>query len=183
MHLSPVSSLALQLVLAAHAAQSGPVKIAPRDDSCADLSTKSPGWQITNALSSDWPGSGSGRVELFAHHVPTGETADCDVEYALNATTGAVINYNPTVAHDCINFGTQALNTTIQLDMTSLQMTLRSTWMCEGDDRTRYIATGTGTLQRNVSAESCNIEPSQLGDVTSCNMPNMSIEGKLAAES
>lgn len=84
-------------------------------DECADLSTATPDWQLTNAASSDWPGGGSGRVQLFARHVPTGQLASCNVPYQLTEE-GEIVEYDPAATHECVNFGASSLDTTVQLD-------------------------------------------------------------------
>lgn len=148
-----------------------------READCAELSTTTPNWQLSHAISSDWPGGGSGRVELFAHHVPTGETAACDVEYRLNSTDGRIIDYDPTATHSCLNFGASILNTTVQLDMETLLLNLQSSWACEEDDTTRYTATGSTNLRRDTSPGACRVEPTQLGDSTTCPISDVEVEG------
>ncbi|KAL7621851.1 hypothetical protein AAE478_007351 [Parahypoxylon ruwenzoriense] len=173
-----VEHVALCLSLAGQAT----LAVSPRQADCTELSTTTPNWQLTDAASSDWPGGGGGRVQLFAHHIPTGETAACDVEYRLN-NAGEIIDYDPTSTHECINFGTSALNTTVQLDMDTLLLNLRSTWSCEGDEATKYTATGSTSLQRDTSPGACLVEPSQIGDSTTCPIADADVEGKLAEES
>ncbi|OTA82807.1 hypothetical protein M434DRAFT_16904 [Hypoxylon sp. CO27-5] len=145
--------------------------------SCSELSTSTPNWNISNAASSDWPGGASGRVELFARHIPTNVLVNCDVEYRLDQT-GEIINYDPTAVHECMNFGSSSLNTTVTLDMTNLLLNLKSTWTCEGDENT-YTATGSVALQRNTSPGACLVEPSQVGDSTTCPIADVLVEGKL----
>ncbi|KAH9990072.1 hypothetical protein F4779DRAFT_637970 [Xylariaceae sp. FL0662B] len=185
--------IALSLSLVGPATLARPHSILARSE-CTDLSTTSPNWQVTNALSSDWPGSGSGRVELFAHHVPTGLTASCAVNYALDQETGAVIDYDPAATHACVNFAqSTSLNTTVRLDIDTLTLTLRSTWACDEDEEgeegeggvgvTTYAATGSGTLSRNTTADPCTFEQSQMGPVTDCRIGNVDIEGTLEVES
>ncbi|KAI1475814.1 hypothetical protein F4774DRAFT_428625 [Daldinia eschscholtzii] len=149
-----------------------------RRDECAELSTTTPNWKLSNAASSDWPGGQSGRVELFARHVPTNTLTDCDVEYRLNAE-GKVIDYDPTSTHVCTNFGPSTLNTTVQLDMETLVLNIQSTWTCEGDDKT-YSASGSTALKRDTSPGACLVEPSQVGDSTTCPIADVEVEGKLA---
>ncbi|KAI1378412.1 hypothetical protein F4677DRAFT_413167 [Hypoxylon crocopeplum] len=152
---------------------------------CTELSTTTPNWQISHAASSDWPGGGNGRVELFAHHVPTGETAACDVNYSLNQTSGAIIDFDPSTAFECGNFGfsTSILNTTVQLNMETLVLNLWSSWACEEDEATTYTATGSTTLQRDMSPGACLVEPSQIGESTTCPIADVDVEGKLAEAS
>ncbi|KAI0379664.1 hypothetical protein F5Y04DRAFT_259565 [Hypomontagnella monticulosa] len=146
--------------------------------SCAELSTATPNWQLSNAASSDWPGGGGGRVELFSRHIPTGVMAACDVEYRMSAD-GQIIDYDPTSTHECMNFGASSLNTTVQLDMETLLLTLRSTWSCD-DAAVTYTATGSTNLKRDTSPGACLVEPSQVGDSTTCPISDVEVEGKLA---
>ncbi|KAI1804833.1 hypothetical protein F4811DRAFT_552518 [Daldinia bambusicola] len=153
---------------------------AVRRASCTELSTTSPNWKLTNAASSDWPGGQSGRVELFARHVPTTTLAACDVEYRLSAD-GKIVDYDPTSTHACMNFGASPLNTTVQLDMETLVLNIQSTWTCEGEeDDTTYSASGSTELKRDTSPGACLVEPSQLGNSTTCPIANVEIQGKLA---
>ncbi|KAF3068985.1 hypothetical protein GL218_08203 [Daldinia childiae] len=145
---------------------------------CTELSTTTPNWKLSNAASSDWPGGQSGRVELFARHVPTNTLADCDVEYRLNAD-GEVIDYDPTSTHECLNFGPSPLNTTVQLNMETLVLSIQSSWTCEGDEKT-YSASGEVTLNRDASPGACLVEPSQVGESTTCPIADVEVEGKLA---
>ncbi|KAI1464559.1 uncharacterized protein F4812DRAFT_442662 [Daldinia caldariorum] len=148
-----------------------------RRASCSELSTTTPNWKLTNAASSDWPGGQSGRVELFARHVPTDTLAACDVEYRLSAD-GKVVDYDPASTHACLNFGASALNTTVRLDMETLVLAVRSTWTCE-EGATAYSASGSAALERNTSPGACLVEPSQVGDSTTCPIADVEIEGKL----
>ncbi|OTA53600.1 hypothetical protein K449DRAFT_439979 [Hypoxylon sp. EC38] len=168
--------MVVYLSLAGQAALAAPTNF--QTASCSELSTSTPNWNISNAASSDWPGGASGRVELFARHIPTGTLLNCDVEYRLDQTTGEIINYDPTAVHECMNFGQAPLNTTVTLDMTNLQLNLRSTWTCDGDEKT-YMATGSVALQRNTSPGACLVEPSQVGDSTTCPIADVLVEGKL----
>ncbi|KAI1415962.1 hypothetical protein F5Y13DRAFT_206896 [Hypoxylon sp. FL1857] len=168
--------VALCLSLAGQAALAAPTN--SQAASCSELSTSTPNWNITNAASSDWPGGASGRVELFARHIPTNVLLDCDVEYRLNQTSGEIVDYDPTVSHECMNFGEAPLNTSVALDMTNLQLNIKSVWTCEEDDKT-YTATGSVKLQRDTSPGACLVEPSQVGDSTTCPIADVSVEGKL----
>ncbi|RYP62335.1 hypothetical protein DL771_009774 [Monosporascus sp. 5C6A] len=175
--------VALSLFLAGQATPlaAGPIR---RAASCAELSTTTPGWLITNAMSSDWPGSGSGRVQLFANHVPTGETASCNVAYRMNTTDGTIIGHDPAAAHECINFsGSTALNTSVRLDMDTLFLTVRSSWVCEEDGEKTYAATGSASLSRDTSEGACLVQPSLLGPATTCPIADVEIEGELSEES
>ncbi|KAI1208874.1 uncharacterized protein F4807DRAFT_429803 [Annulohypoxylon truncatum] len=152
--------------------------------SCAELSASSPNWQISNAASSDWPGGASGRVELFARHAPTGVLADCDVEYRLDAD-GNIVDYDPTIAVACMNFGASSLATNVTLDMDTLLLRLTSTWTCDdeeegGEGGEVYMATGETTLERDTSPGACLVEPSQVGESTTCPIADVVVEGKLA---
>ncbi|KAH9886162.1 hypothetical protein F4778DRAFT_484014 [Xylariomycetidae sp. FL2044] len=185
-HHQEAGMLGLVVSLAGRAAVAGPVmKAQARQEAptCQELSTTTPNWHITDAQTSDWPGGSSGYLNFFANHVPTGETAACDVEYQLNATDGSIINYDASVAHECLNFGTQALNTSVQLDMDTLVVSLRSTWTCKGDDEEEgmmYTATGSGSLQRNTEPGACLVQESQLGYATTCPIIDIDVEGTLA---
>ncbi|KAI0141036.1 hypothetical protein F4776DRAFT_544360 [Hypoxylon sp. NC0597] len=164
------------LSLVGQAALAAPTNI--QAASCSELSVSTPNWNISNAASSDWPGGASGRVELFARHIPTNVLLDCDVEYSLDQTTGEIVNYDPTAVHECMNFSNAPLNTTVTLDMTNLQLNLKSTWTCEGDEKT-YTATGLVKLQRDTSPGACLVEPSQVGESTTCPIADVLVEGKL----
>ncbi|KAI1388193.1 uncharacterized protein F4822DRAFT_237910 [Hypoxylon trugodes] len=168
---------AVCLFLAGQTALASPTHY--RRAACADLSTETPIWRISNAASSDWPGGGGGRVELWANHIPTGEVADCDVEYRMNATDGSIVGYDPTTVITCTNFGTAALNTTVQLDMETLLLTINSTWACEEGGEAKYSATGSTTLNRDTSPEACLVEPTQVGPSTTCPIADAEVEGKL----
>ncbi|KAI5861424.1 hypothetical protein GGS23DRAFT_611965 [Durotheca rogersii] len=149
---------------------------------CAELSTTRPNWKITHAASSDWPGGGGGRVELFAQHVPTGVTAACDVEYRLDGQTGAIVGHDPTAAHDCLNFGAADLLTSVRLDMDTLTLSLRSRWACDDSAAApapTYIATGVTALARDTSPGACLVEPSQVGDSTTCPIADVEVQGEL----
>ncbi|XDG06496.1 hypothetical protein ABKA04_006111 [Annulohypoxylon sp. FPYF3050] len=151
----------------------------PRQEaSCAELSTSSPNWQINNAASSDWPGGASGRVELFARHLPTTTLADCDVEYRLDAD-GNLVDYDPATVVTCTNFGASSLVTNVTLDMDTLLLKLTSSWSCEEGGET-YTATGETTLDRDTSPGACLVEPSQVGDSTTCPIADVVVEGTLA---
>ncbi|KAI1459044.1 hypothetical protein F4805DRAFT_422427 [Annulohypoxylon moriforme] len=151
----------------------------PRQEaSCTDLSTTTPNWQINNAASSDWPGGQSGRVELFARHTPTNVLTDCDVEYRLDAD-GKLVNYDPTSVITCTNFGASSLVTNVTLNMDTLLLSLTSSWTCE-DGGEMYTATGQTTLDRDTSPGACLVEPSQVGDSTTCPIADVLVEGKLA---
>ncbi|KAI0890024.1 uncharacterized protein GGS22DRAFT_149808 [Annulohypoxylon maeteangense] len=150
----------------------------PRQTDCTDLSTSTPNWQINNAASSDWPGGASGRVELFARHLPTQILTDCDVEYRLDAD-GKLVDYDPTAVVTCTNFGGSTLSTNVTLDMDMLLLKLTSSWTCEGSEE-RYTATGETTLDRDTSPGACRVEPSQVGDATTCPIADVVVEGKLA---
>ncbi|KAI1143575.1 hypothetical protein F5Y05DRAFT_157851 [Hypoxylon sp. FL0543] len=170
---------AICLSLAGQAAWAAPTTSIREASSCTELSASSPNWNITKADSSDWPGGASGRVELFAVHIPTGTPLACDVEYQLNQTTGAIVGYDPALSHACVNFGAAPLNTTVTLDMATLRLDLASVWTCEGDDTT-YAATGSVELQRDTSPGACLVEPTQVGEATTCPIANVLVEGKLA---
>ncbi|KAI5921424.1 hypothetical protein F4810DRAFT_337187 [Camillea tinctor] len=169
--------LALCLSLMGQDILASPLNI--RQESCVELSTTTPNWKLSNARSSDWPGGGGGRVQFFARHVPTSELSSCDVEYRLNGTTGEIIDYDPTSTHDCINFGSSKLNTTVQLDMDTLLLNMRSSWTCEEDETVTYTATGSTNLDRDTSPGACLVEPSQVGDSTTCPIANVEVEGVL----
>ncbi|RYP60656.1 hypothetical protein DL769_008032 [Monosporascus sp. CRB-8-3] len=176
--------VALSLLLAGQATPlaAGPTANARQAASCTELSTTTPGWLISNAMSSDWPGAGGGRVQLFANHVPTGETSSCNVQYRMNATSGEIIDHDPAAEHECLDFsGTTALNTSVQLDMDTLLLTVRSTWVCEqdGDAAARYAATGSANLQRDTSPGACLIEPTLYGDSITCPIADVEVEGEL----
>ncbi|KAI1096288.1 hypothetical protein F5B19DRAFT_438609 [Rostrohypoxylon terebratum] len=177
-----VLSAAFILSLTGQAALALP-KHTRQEATCADLSTTSPNWQITNAASSDWPGGASGRVELFARHLPTSILADCDVEYRLD-TDGKIVDYDPSAAVACTNFGAGSLVTNVTLDMDTLLLKLTSSWTC-GDDEEEgggktYTATGQTTLVRDTSPGACLVEPSQLGNSTTCPIADVVVEGTLA---
>ncbi|RYP10013.1 hypothetical protein DL764_000942 [Monosporascus ibericus] len=177
--------VALSLLLAGQATllAAGPTANARRATSCTELSTTMPDWLISNALSSDWPGAGGGRVQLFANHVPTGEIASCNVAYSMNTTDGRIIDHDPAAAHECMNFsGTTALNTSVQLDMDTLFLTVRSSWVCEGDgdDTKRYAAAGSANLDRDTSPGACLVQPSLLGNATTCYIADVGIKGELS---
>ncbi|KAI2619887.1 hypothetical protein GGR54DRAFT_601729 [Hypoxylon sp. NC1633] len=154
--------------------------ILARRDTCSKLSSTTPNWKISNAESSDWPGGESGRVELFARHVPTNQLMSCNVPYRLNSTSGEIIDYDPTAIFNCINFGAKPVNTTVQLSMDTLLLNLSSSWACD-EDETVYTATGSTLLQRDTSPGACLIEPTQVGEATTCPIADTEIEGKLAA--
>ncbi|KAI2616690.1 hypothetical protein GGS26DRAFT_578013 [Hypomontagnella submonticulosa] len=176
MHHPRAGRVALCLSLVGQAALASPVS---QQATCADLSATTPNWQLSNAASSDWPGGGGGRVELFARHIPTGVMAACDVEYSMSAD-GQIIDYDPTSTHECMNFGASSLNTTVQLNMETLLLTLRSTWACEEDATVTYTATGSTNLKRDTSPGACLVEPSQVGDSTTCPIADVEVEGELA---
>ncbi|KAI1107493.1 hypothetical protein F4804DRAFT_161684 [Jackrogersella minutella] len=167
---------ALYLTLASQGSLGAPAQ-ARQEASCAELSGSTPNWQITNAASSDWPGGASGRVELFARHAPTGVLADCDVEYVLDAD-GKIVDYDPAAVVVCTNFAETTLNTTVTLDMDTLLLNLSSTWSCEGDEKT-YAATGSTELKRDTSPGACRVDPSQVGDATTCPIADVEVEGTL----
>ena len=173
--------VALCLSLAGQAANAGPINARQAD--CTELSKTTPNWHISNAISSDWPGGGGGRVSFFARHIPTAVLNACNVEYRLNGTDGKIIDYDPDVVHACINFVESPLNTTVLLDMDTLLLTLRSTWACEGDEGASYSATGKTTLDRDTSPGACKIEPTMVGDSTTCPIAEAEVEGELAEES
>ncbi|KAK7750425.1 hypothetical protein SLS62_007613 [Diatrype stigma] len=199
------AALCLASLLAGHQAAaavlaSGVVKTMPasvpalrRQDgtpsSCADLSTTAPNWQLTKAVSSDWPGGGSGRVQFFARHGPTGQLASCHVGYQLSED-GGVVDYDPAEAHACVNFGPADLNTTAQLDLDALRLTLRSSWACDDEEEGGvekvavhyYSATGSVDLDRDTSPGACLVEPTQIGDSTTCPIADVEVEGKLEEE-
>ncbi|KAI1405892.1 hypothetical protein F4819DRAFT_442154 [Hypoxylon fuscum] len=170
------SCVALCLSLAGQATLASPTNF--RRAACTELSTTVPKWELSNAMSSDWPGGQSGRVQMFAHHMPTDEVASCVVNYMLNQTDGHIIDYDPTATHGCVNFGNSALNTTVKLNMETLLLNIESTWACE-EDETTYTATGSTILQRDTSPGSCLVEPSQAGDSTTCPIGNVEVEGNL----
>lgn len=175
--------VALCLSLAGQAAIAGPIDVR-QSSSCRELSTTTPNWHISNAISSDWPGGGGGRVSFFARHIPTAVLNACNVEYRLNGTDGKIIDYDPTVEHACINFVESNLNTTVLLDMDTLLLTLRSTWACDGDESmAAYEATGKTTLDRDTSPGACIVEPTMVGDSTTCPIAEVEVEGQLAEES
>ncbi|RYO78318.1 hypothetical protein DL762_008750 [Monosporascus cannonballus] len=174
--------IALSLFLAGQATPltAAPAANAQRAASCTELSTATPDWLIWNAMSSDWPGSGGGRVQLFANHIPTGELSSCNVNYRMNATDGRIIGHDPTAAHACINFsGTTALNTSVQLDIDTLLLTVRSSWICEGDETARYAAAGSANLQRDTSPGACIVEGTLYGDSITCPIADVEVEGEL----
>ncbi|RYP92636.1 hypothetical protein DL770_001278 [Monosporascus sp. CRB-9-2] len=176
--------VALTLFLAGQATPlaAAPTAKARQAASCTELSTTTPDWLISNAMSSDWPGSGGGRVQLFANHIPTGETASCNVAYRMNTTDGKIIDHDPAGSHECINFsGSTALNTSVQLDMDTLLLTVRSSWFCAGEDEAkRYAAVGSANLDRDTSPGACLVQPSLLGNATTCPIANVDIEGELS---
>ena len=175
------TSIALGLSLAGQTALAGP--IATRQTECAELSTTTPNWQITNAISSDWPGGGGGRVSFFARHVPTRVLSACNVEYRLEED-GTIVDYDPTASHACTNFVAESpLNTTVRLDMDALLLTLQSSWACEGDERASYSASGKTTLNRDTSPGACLVEPTMVGDSTTCPIADVEVEGELGDES
>ncbi|KAI6081516.1 hypothetical protein F4821DRAFT_25130 [Hypoxylon rubiginosum] len=151
-----------------------------RQSDCAELSTRTPDWKLSKAMSSDWPGGGGGRVQMFSRHVPTGELSSCVVNYSLNATDGQIVDYDPTVAHSCLNFGSSALNTTVTLDMDTLLLNIASTWACAEDAAVTYSATGSTSLLRDTSPGACLIEPSLPGDSTTCPIADVEVKGVLA---
>ncbi|KAI0017937.1 hypothetical protein F4780DRAFT_781791 [Xylariomycetidae sp. FL0641] len=180
-----LTTVALATATPLHIRQASPPP--PPPTSCAALSATAPNWQVSGARSVDWPGGGSGRVELWARHVPTAVAVACDVEYALDAATGAVVGFDPGAAHACANFGEVALNTSVALDMRTLHLTLRGVWTCpdgeedgEGEEM-RWTAVGEVDLQRREDGDGCTVEPSQIGNVTTCNMADVEVLGRLEA--
>ena len=155
--------------------------IITRQTECTELSTATPNWQISNAISSDWAGGG-GRVSLFARHVPTRVLSACNVEYRLDAD-GTIVDYDPTAVYACINFAESPLNTTVQLDMDTLLLTLRSSWACEGDERASYSASGKTNLDRDTSPGACIVEPTMVGDSITCPIADVEVKGELGDES
>ncbi|XXG96388.1 hypothetical protein Hte_002670 [Hypoxylon texense] len=155
--------------------------LAPRQSDCAALSTTAPNWKLSNAISSDWPGSGAGRVQLFSLHVPTGELSSCVVNYSMDAASGQIVDYDPTAAHACTNFGAGAANTTVTLDMDTLLLGIRSTWACAGDAATAYAAAGSTSLDRDTSPGACLVEPNQTGNATTCPISDVEVKGTLVA--
>ncbi|KAI4859657.1 hypothetical protein F4820DRAFT_439137 [Hypoxylon rubiginosum] len=151
-----------------------------RQSDCAGLSTTTPNWKLSNAISSDWPGSGAGRVQLFSFHVPTGELSSCVVNYSMDTTSGQIIDYDPAVSHQCTNFGASALNTTVTLDMDTLLLNIQSTWACAEDEAVTYSATGSTSLDRDTSPGACLVEPNQTGNATTCPISDVEVKGTLA---
>ncbi|OTB09660.1 hypothetical protein M426DRAFT_83209 [Hypoxylon sp. CI-4A] len=171
--------VALCLSLAGQAAVATPT--IARRATCTELSTTTPNWVLTEAFSSDWPGGGGGYIAFFARHSPTGILTNCDIEYRLNGTDGSVIDYDPATIIQCTNFDRGTLNTTAQLDLDTLLLNLRGTWSCEGDDATTYEAAGETTLLPVTSG--CTVEPTQIGNATTCPMSDGEVEGKLVESS
>lgn len=154
--------------------------------SCATLSTSTPNWRVTNGASSDWPGSGAGRVNFFVVHVPTGEESACDVEYAMDPATGAVVDHDAEKWIECLNFGDRDVKTAVKLDMEDLGLTVRTTWSCgaaseEGGEV--YTAEGQTTLDRSMEPDNCLVEPNLQGNATTCGIANAEITGTLETAS
>lgn len=63
--------------------------------------------------------------------------------------------------------------------MDTLLLKLTSSWSCEEGGGT-YTATGETTLDRDTSPGACLVEPSQVGDSTTCPIADVVVEGTLA---